>query len=225
MKPIYKCRVCGAYIEEPFHCGMAAELLLDSARRVALSKLMSFLLRHDPSAADLSMDPKGWVSIEDLAEGIKHRWRNAHLYKWVEKEHIIAIALLDPKGRFELRDNMIRARYGHSKNLRLHIDYPEDRSTRLLYHGTAREYLDSILRKGIEPMKRHFVHLSLSFTDACEVGRRHSQNAVVLLIDADCVRRNGIAILIASHRVRLARRVPPQCIIKVLSCSDVMKAR
>ncbi len=225
MKPIYKCRVCGAFIEEPFHCGVAAELLLDSMRRVALSKLMSFLLRHDPSAAGLSIDPEGWVSIEDLTEGIKHRWRNAHLYKWVEKEHIIAIAILDPKGRFELKDNMIRARYGHNKNLKLCIAYPEDRSTRVLYHGTAREYLSSILREGIKPMKRHFVHLSLSSTEACEVGRRHSQNAVVLLIDADCVRRNGIAILVGSHRIRLARYIPPQCILKILSYNDVMKAR
>ncbi len=218
MKPIYKCRVCGALIEEPFHCGVAAELLLDGSRRVALSKLMSFLLRHDPSAAGLSIDPEGWVSIEDLIEGIKHRWRNAHLYKWVEKEHIIAISILDPKGRFELRGNMIRARYGHSRNLELNIAYPEDKFTRLLYHGTAREYLSSILREGIKPMKRHFVHLSLSSIDACEVGRRHSQRAVVLLIDADCVRMNGIAILIGSHRIRLARYIPSQCILKIMSC-------
>jgi len=218
MKPIYRCRICGTYVEDPIHCGSKAEMILDSTKRVALSKLMSFLLRHDPSAAGLSMDCEGWVNIKDLVEGIRSRWRNSSLYKWVREEHIIAIALLDPKGRFELRDGMIRARYGHSKRLRVSIEYPKDVSSRYLYHGTVRRNLASILREGIKPMNRHYVHLSLNIDDACTVGKRHGNDVIALLIDAWCMRSQGIDILIGSRQVRLVSYVPPQCIKRVLNC-------
>jgi len=200
------------------HCGTKAEMILDSSRRVALSKLMSFLLRHDPSAAGLSMDREGWVSIKELAEGIRSRWRNASLYRWVREEHIVAIALLDPKGRFELRDGMIRARYGHNKRLCVSIKYPKDVNSGYLYHGTVRRNLASILKEGIKPMNRHYVHLTLNIDDACTVGKRHGDDVVVLLVDAWCVRSQGIDILIASRQVRLVSYVPPQCIKRVLSC-------
>ena len=218
MKPIYRCRICGMYVENPIHCGSKAEIVLDATKRVALSKLMSFLLRHDPSAAALSMDREGWVSIKDLVEGIRSRWRNSSLYRWVKEEHVIAIALLDPKGRFELRNGMIRARYGHSKKLHVSIEYPKDVDSKYLYHGTTRRNLVSILREGIKPMNRHYVHLTLDVDDACTVGKRHGDDTITLLIDAECVRRLGIDILIGSKHVRLVSYVPPQCIKMVLNC-------
>jgi len=218
MRDIYRCCVCGAFTEEPQHCGKPAELLLDGRRREMLSKLMSFLLRHDPSAAGLRMDQEGWVSVDDLVEGIRKRWRNADLYSWVRREHVIAIAALDPKGRFELRNGMIRARYGHSAKLNLRLSYPRDHSSRTLFHGTAPENLDSIMREGLKPMKRAFVHLSLSPEDACEVGRRHSSKPVVLVIDAECLRKHGIEVLVASRSVRLAKYVPSRCISRILDC-------
>jgi len=218
MRDIYRCCVCGAFTEEPQHCGKPTELLLDGRRRMMLSKLMSFLLRHDPSAAGLRMDQEGWVSVDDLVEGIRKRWRNANLYSWVRREHVVAVAVLDPKGRFELRNGMIRARYGHSARLNLRLSYPRDHSSRTLFHGTAPENLDSIMREGLKPMKRGFVHLSLSLEDACEVGRRRSSKPAVLVIDAECLRKHGIEVLAASHSVRLAKYVPPRCIYKIFDC-------
>ena len=218
MKPIYKCSVCGAYTEESVHCGRPARLLLDGARRTRLSKLMSFLLRHMPSEAGLSLDESGWVGIDELVYGIKNMWRNKHLYHWLTPEHVMAVAMLDPKGRFEIDRDRIRARYGHSRELGLKLSYPEDKTSSILYHGSTIDKLSRILREGIKPIKRQYVHLSISLEDACDVGRRHGSRPVVLIVSADCLRRSGFKILCAGKNVRLVDYVPPRCIDKYHEC-------
>ncbi len=169
MKSIYRCRVCGKYVEEEVHCGHRTELVLDGRKRVMLSKLMSGLLRHYPWEAGLNVDREGWVRIDDLVRGIREKWRNRELYQWVTHEHVIAVASLDPKNRFELRDDMIRARYGHS--IDVGIRYEEASISKTLYHGTSRDRLSRILLEGLKPMKRKYVHLTIDPKDAIETGK------------------------------------------------------
>ncbi|WP_252901185.1 RNA 2'-phosphotransferase [Vulcanisaeta sp. JCM 14467] len=76
---------------------------------------------------------------------------------------------MDPKGRFEVRDGMIRARYGHNKSLNVDIRYDVDNEVSVLYHGTTKEALTRIMREGIKPMNRKYVHLVLDLRDAYEV--------------------------------------------------------
>jgi RNA:NAD 2'-phosphotransferase (TPT1/KptA family) len=47
MRDIYRCGVCKAFTEDRFHCGVEAEPFLGGRRREALSKLMSYILRHE----------------------------------------------------------------------------------------------------------------------------------------------------------------------------------
>ncbi len=220
MKNVYRCRICGAFTEDEYHCGKPTELFLDGSRRLALSKLLSYILRHDPKSIGLELDREGWARIEDIVVGIRTRWRNAHLYRWVRPEHIIAIAMLDPKGRFEVRNGMIRARYGHNASLGLELRYPLDTETRILYHGTQLSNLNSILRQGIKPMKRMYVHLTLSVEDACITAARHGPKPVVLEIDAQCVRDRGFEIYVAAPTIRLTKYVPTQCIVRWFACRD-----
>jgi len=67
---------------------------------------------------------------------------------------------LDPKGRFELRGDLVRARYGHSKRLGVKVDYQEDLEVRRLFQGTSASNLDAILREGIKSMNKAMVHLT-----------------------------------------------------------------
>ncbi len=215
MRNIYKCRVCGAYTEEKEHCGEPTEMVLDGAKRVRLSKLMSALLRHIPHEAGLQLDREGWVGVDELVEAIRTKWRNRDAYQWVRREDVLAVALLDPKGRFQLSHDMkkIRASYGHS--VRVDVGYQPlgvNELPRVLYHGTIRERLESILEKGLLPMKRLKVHLTVDENTALEVAKRHGKNVVILVIDAECVRRRGFNIYKASDVVYLADYVPPQCI-------------
>mgnify|MGYP000374322209 CR=1 FL=1 len=164
------------------------------------------------------MDSEGWVSFDELVFSIRNYWRHRENYQWVTKEHIVALAVLDPKGRFEIRDNKIRARYGHSVALNIDIKYAEDLNVKTLYHGTLYENLKRIFKEGIKPMKRKYVHLTLNFEDACEVAKRHGRNAVVLIVDAECLRNEGVKIYIASKSIRTTKYVPPACIKGVIKC-------
>ncbi len=216
MKPIYKCTKCGAYTEQPVHCNAPAQLVLDGKHRLMLSKLVSYLLRHDPEAAGLHMDSEGWVDVNQLVHGIKTKWPRNHLYQWVTPEHVKALALLDPKGRFELKEGKIRARYGHNQSLNVNIDYPEDVESAILYHGTTLQALPSILREGLKPLKRKYVHLTTNIQDAIETAKRHRGRPVVLEIDCEKLRSMGIKIYKASPTIRLAKHVPPSCIKNII---------
>ncbi len=215
MKPVYRCRVCGAYTEDPIHCGRPAQLLMNGSQRLRLSKLVSALLRHIPWEAGLKPDPQGWVDVDELVRGIRERWRNRSAYQWVTREHIIALALLDPKGRFQLTPDhqKIRAAYGHS--IRIQLGYkplkPGEAPPTLL-HGTTRSRLPSILREGLKPGRRLMVHMTPFLEDAVETARRHGPDVVVLEIDTRCLYRHGIPVYRASNRVYLAPHVPPDCI-------------
>jgi len=192
-------------------------MVLDDYRRTRLSKLMSFILRHSPESVGLKLDEGGWVSIEELVHAIKTRWRNKEAYQWLRPEHILEVVARDPKGRFEVRDGKIRARYGHNRAVNVSIDYPVYKGRGPLYHGTAEHSLRKILAEGVKPMNRRFVHLTTDFEEACRVGARHGK-PVVLQIDVDCLRREGIEVLEASHVVKLVAYVPPKCISRVISC-------
>ncbi len=211
-KPIYRCRD-GHLAEGPAVCREGAELLLDPSRRLHLSKTMTAILRHIPWEVGLTLDKEGWVSIDRLVDGIKGRWRR---YSWVTANHVLAIALLDPKGRFEVKDGRIRARYGHS--VPVNIKYEEDVESRVLYHGTPQANLRKIMVEGLIRGGRLWVHLTISPTEALDTGLRHGRSVAVLSIDADCLRSKGIKIFKASEIVRLATHVPPEClsVVKVL---------
>jgi putative RNA 2'-phosphotransferase len=199
-------------------------MLLDPQRRLRLSRLMSALLRHIPEKAGVKLDPSGWVEVEELVRAIRERWPAREAYRWVSVEHVVAIARLDPKGRFQLDNEgrRIRATYGHS--IKVNISYEKlepQRVPRTLYHGTPAANLPSILREGLKPMKRLYVHLSTSFEDAVEVGARKSSHVAVLRIDSGCLSSKGISVYVASPRVLLAPHVPPDCI----SVEGVVEAR
>ena len=219
MRNIYKCVVCGTFTEDDTHCGKLTKLVINGELRNKLSHLMTYLLRHNPGAVNLTMDADGWVNINELVNAIKTRW-NPRTYSWLTMEHVLAVALMDPKGRFEVRDRMIRARYGHNKSLNVNIKYETDYEVKILYHGTTGDALTRILREGIKPMNRKYVHLVLDLKDAYEVAIRHGNNAVILKVNADCLRRNGQQVLIATDRVRLTSYVPPQCIESVINPRD-----
>nr|WP_269451369.1 RNA 2'-phosphotransferase [Thermococcus chitonophagus] len=176
--------------------------------RVRVSKLMAYILRHGPWDFNLNPDEEGFVELGDLVRAIRTH------YPWVTEETIREIVEKDDKGRYEIRGSRIRARYGHSYPVAL--NHEEDKESKVLFHGTLRKNLKSIMREGIKPMKRQFVHLSVNYEDAYSTGRRHGSDVVVLMIDCECLRKKGLKIYKAGKKVRIVRHVPPECISGVL---------
>ncbi|WP_297535308.1 RNA 2'-phosphotransferase [Thermococcus sp.] len=173
--------------------------------RVKVSKLMAYILRHSPEEFGLKPDEEGFVPLDELLKALQTVYPN------VTEEFVREIVAGDPKGRYEIRGSKIRARYGHS--FKVELDHEEDTESRVLYHGTPRRNLPRIMREGLRPMGRQFVHLTTSKNEALETGRRHGKDVVLLIIDAECLRRRGLRVYKAGKNVRIVERVPPECII------------
>ncbi|MGQ9788333.1 MAG: RNA 2'-phosphotransferase [Candidatus Hadarchaeaceae archaeon] len=173
---------------------------LDEKQRERLSRLMAFHLRHD---ATIERNQEGFVSVQKLTEVIRRK------INWVKPQHIREVALFDTKGRYELDRQLIRARYGHSIEVKL--DYPEA-DVDVLYYAVPPDGVLQVTTEGLKPQVRKMVHLSPTVDRALEAGRIRAENPVVLVVDARRAREMGIKILRASDRVYLAREIPPQCI-------------
>ena len=172
-------------------------------RDIRISKLLSYLLRHASDKFDLTLDEHGYVTIDNVIAIIRRRYAD------FTHDDLLRIVRNDLKGRYEVLDDRIRARYGHSIQVAartLPTEPPE-----VLYHGTASENVASILRDGLKPMRRQYVHLSTSPTDAVQVGRRHSQEVVVLRIRSGDAHRAGVEFL-REATVFLAKHIPSEFI-------------
>ena len=181
---------------------------MTNAQRRRLSKLMSYLLRHRPDEAGLTLDEQGMVSLEALLAAIRRR----RGYGWVTAEHIREVVATSKPQRFRLEGDRIGARYGHSRRVR-EIDPGEPvEPPEILYHGTARRAVPSILASGLHPQGRQFVHLSATREAALRVGRRHDPQPVVLRIHARKAHADGLAFYAPTPEVYLVRYVPPEYI-------------
>lgn len=192
---------------------------MDGERRLRLSKLVSGILRHFPQEACVELDAEGWADVDALVEGVRRCWRGRELYQWVGREHVVALALLDPKGRFELSEDgrRIRAAYGHSVRVGIpRRSLSPEELPRRLYHGTVARALEGIAREGIKPMRRLMVHLTDRFEDAVETGLRHGRDVVVLAVDPRCLAEKGLRVYRAGRSVYLVAHVPPDCVTSKL---------
>ncbi len=209
---IYRCRICGKFTEKIIHCSTPTTLFIDRYRREKLSRLLSGLLRHFPWEAGLSLDEEGFVSLYELAEAIKHKWKGGN-YSWVTEEHIFVVAKLDPKGRFEVIGDRIRARYGHS----IHVDIKYEKTfyPHPLYHGTIEEKLKSIMKEGLKPLRRRYVHLTSNISDAWTRAETRHGTPIVLVIDGRYLSEKRL-LYKASDTVFLAPYVTPEAIVRVL---------
>ena len=168
-----------------------------------ISRFLSGLLRHFPHKFGIEVDENGWAKIEEVEKVLKKRYG-------VGEELIRKIVMQDEKGRFELAEGKIRARYGHS--IPVNTRWSEKGTIPdKLYHGTDPGRLESILKHGLLSMKRHEVYLSENVEEGLKVGRRHCRNPVVLEIDAESMKRRGIEIR-KKGKVYTADYVPPEFI-------------
>lgn len=174
-----------------------------------LSKEVSYALRHAPWEYELEMDEEGWVPIEQLLDALHRaeKWKGicgADLKKMIEKSE---------KKRHELREGRIRAFYGHS--IPIKIEKEEKMPPNVLYHGTARRFLESINENGLLPKSRQYVHLSQDIETAENVGKRHDDKPCILVVDAKSAWNEGIKFYVGNEKVWLADMVPSRYIKKM----------
>ena len=169
------------------------------------SKFLSLVLRHKPDLIGIKLDRAGWVSVEELLKGCK---RHGHFITSNELESIVTN---NNKKRYEYSEDgvMIRASQGHSVDVEL--GYKKSIPPDFLYHGTASNNVDSIMKKGINKGSRHHVHLSLDIETARNVGQRHG-NPVVLTIRSGDMSKEGMSFYLSANGVWLTEHVNPEFI-------------
>jgi putative RNA 2'-phosphotransferase len=148
--------------------------LVDNIDKTKLSRMLSHALRHNPSKYKLQIDGEGWTSINKLLSALSSGHYNNdnrmidHVTTRQDLEEMIACS---NKVRFELRDDKIRALYGHSNTITKMNRVPS-RPPAILYHGTTPSAIKRIMSEGLRPMNRQYVHLSTDENTAVQVGKR-----------------------------------------------------
>jgi len=204
MEEIRVCPNHGFYRGEVCSCGYKGEQILSKERVEKLGRFISGLLRHFPDKFNLEMDENGWVDFNSLVKVVtkKYRWAN----QWL----IMAIVSSDQKNRYEIKEGKIRAKYGHSVNVKL-SDYP-DSDEDVLYYGTGEEEAQRIMEIGIKPVNQTFVHLSTTIEKSETVARFRTDNPVILEVDAKRARDSGIRLIKANNYIVLTEKIPPEYI-------------
>lgn len=167
-----------------------------------ISKLLSFILRHNPQEFEIELDDFGYVDVDTLIKKINQK-RNLGL----TRTDIDFVVANNNKKRFAFNNDgsKIRASQGHS--IPVILNYKPVTPPDILYHGTTHKFLQSILQQGLLKMKRHHVHLSVDVETAIKVGQRHGK-PVVFKIDAAKMITEGYDFYQSDNGVWLTETVP-----------------
>jgi putative RNA 2'-phosphotransferase len=165
---------------------------------VRLSKRLSYVLRHAPGSAGLTLDDAGWVDVDDLMAALR-----------LTRAELDDVVARNDKQRFafDASGARIRASQGHS--VPIDLGYTPASPPAELFHGTLERYLAAILTEGLRPGNRHAVHLSPDVQTARTVGARRGR-PVVLRVDAAALAAEGAAFTRSATGVWLIDAVPPR---------------
>ncbi len=171
---------------------------------VSASRFLSLILRHRPETVGITLDEHGWADVEQLIAGIR-------AVRPFDRDMLEEIVANNNKQRFAFNEDRtkIRANQGHS--VQVDVELQAQEPPEILYHGTGRKYVDSILREGLLPRTRLYIHLSADRETAVQVGSRHGQ-PVVLTVQAGQMHRDGHVFYRSANGVWLTKAVPVACL-------------
>jgi putative RNA 2'-phosphotransferase len=149
-----------------------------------LSRFLTFLLRHKPTDYPLAFDREGFAPWREVVDMVQERFYD------VTEEQMRSLIAGAEKKRFEIRGDKVRATYGHSFPVDLGSTEAEPPAE--LYFGAARDLAESMLRSGLKPRDRQYVHLSVTAKEAESVARRHDPSPALLVVDAQAAHAEGI---------------------------------
>lgn len=166
-----------------------------------ISKYLSYILRHKPEDAGITLDEHGWANTYGLLAALMKKYPGFGIHE------LIHIVMSDEKQRYSFSEDgtKIRANQGHSIPVDLGLEAKTPPA--VLYHGTATKYVESIERSGLRPKSRQYVHLSKDMDTAFDVGRRHGE-PIVYMINAHKMWEEGYEFFLSENGVWLTKEVP-----------------
>jgi putative RNA 2'-phosphotransferase len=105
---------------------------------IRTSKFLSLVLRHQPERVGLKLDSAGWTTVTELLEAVN---RHGVALTLEQLKHIVATS---DKKRFAFDDEGTRIRASQGHSIDVDLQYAPQVPPKLLYHGTATRFLDSI---------------------------------------------------------------------------------
>ena len=186
-------------------CGQPGRFLMNDRELDHLGRVLTGILRHFPDRYGLEMDPHGWVSLPQIVRAISQKHP---AYHWLRVAHLVAIVETDAKGRYEVRDERVRATYGHT--LEVDLDLPTENIPDHLYFPVTPEEATIVLEVGLKPSDRKRVHLSKTAEDARAAGSVRTPDPVILEVDTQKARSGGLVIMRAGKTVYLVDQVPAE---------------
>lgn len=179
--------------------------MISEKENTRLSKLLSYVLRHNPSAIGIVLDENGWTELDTL------------LAKLAEKGEMVDSKLLqymvasNAKQRFDFSEDGLKIRASQGHSVEVQLDYKQQQPPAILFHGTPERFVANILQDGLQKMRRHHVHLSADVETAKKVGLRRGK-PVILKVDAEAMAKQGYSFYISDNGVWLTDAVAPQFI-------------
>ena len=163
------------------------------------SRWMAYVLRHNPARYGLQADRHGFVDLEAFMQIAKRRYPQA------SEETLKKLIDAGTASRFELVENRLRARYGHSIPVQPSSEPVEPPAA--LYHGIEAMRLPAVLAEGLKPLDRQLLHLSDRVEDAWAMIRRKTPHPAVVRIDAAQAAKDAIRFYL-EQKVYLATAIP-----------------
>lgn len=171
-------------------------------RDVAISKSLSYLLRHGAIKEKLNIDETGYINVKELLSHNRLKTNKATI------DDIYRIVESNDKKRFTLMEKdseiMICANQGHSiksvndSNL---VELTKDSLPQEIYHGTYRKKLPAIVSSGgLSKMTRNHIHFASTISDIS--GIRTSSNVLIYLNIEKCL-ESGIVFYKSTNNVIL----------------------
>lgn len=168
---------------------------------VRISKKLSYILRHNPKEFNLKVDRFGYALVSDIL--------NILLITIEDLDNVVGN---NDKKRFSYNEDKtkIRANQGHS--FKVDLGLKKIVPPFVLYHGTKRAHVDSIMKSGLRSMTRNHVHLSEDVETAYIVAKRRKGQDAILKINAREMYVNGVDIFLSENGVYLTKFVDPKYI-------------
>lgn len=167
---------------------------------VRVSKLLSLMLRHRPEEFGIQVDGYGFADFDAVISALKKQDAD------IEAGDVEALVYKATKKRFEIVEGRIRARYGHSFAMELGTDPVEPPEH--LYKGAGASEVEDILRSGLKPEDRQYVHLSFDADVARRLAGHRRGPGAVIRVEARRAAEDGIQFFDCGPTV-LSREIPP----------------
>lgn len=175
--------------------------MIANEENIRLSKLLSYVLRHNPAHLGIQLDDHGWTDVEMLLNQLNKHQEKISL---AVLKHIVNT---NTKKRFSFNEDFTRIRASQGHSIEIELNYTAQMPPAVLFHGTAEKNIVLIREKGLLKMNRHHVHLSADKETAHKVGQRHGK-PVVLSIQSLAMYENGYLFYVSDNGVWLTDHVP-----------------